>query len=155
MFYYKGDISKQAFKSLKLWEKTILVILLSFDIIIFLITESYYSKRCWLFFRLNILNFIAFLSWSGSKRSGSAGWYVTDPKPASKIQREKNVALVVVGRAITLREANRRRPWTNIQNLCIQIWSREIKSDNSCYRKVAREMLSWGAIEKRSIFLSQ
>ena len=34
-------------------------------------------------------------------------------------------------------------------------WNKEIKSDNSCYRKVGRLITKWGAIEKSPILLSQ
>ena len=33
--------------------------------------------------------------------------------------------------------------------------SKDIKSDNFCYRKVERAITKWGAIEKGSILLSQ
>jgi hypothetical protein len=37
----------------------------------------------------------------------------------------------------------------------IQNRSKEIKSDNFCYRKVGRAITKWGAIEKSPILLSQ
>ena len=37
----------------------------------------------------------------------------------------------------------------------IQNCSKEIKSDNFCYRKVGRAITKWGAIEKSPILLSQ
>ena len=33
--------------------------------------------------------------------------------------------------------------------------SKEVKSDNFCYRKVGRAITKWGSIEKSSILLSQ
>ena len=36
----------------------------------------------------------------------------------------------------------------------IQNLSKEIKSDNFCYHKVARVITKWGAIEKSAILLS-
>ena len=33
--------------------------------------------------------------------------------------------------------------------------TKEIKSDNFCYRKVGRAITKWGAIEKSPILLSQ
>jgi hypothetical protein len=47
-----------------------------------------------------------------------------------------------------------KKPWTNLQNL-YKNWSKEIKSDNFCYRKVGRSITKWGAIEKNPILLSQ
>ena len=47
-----------------------------------------------------------------------------------------------------------KKPWTNLQNL-YKNWSKEIKSDNFCYRKVGRAITKWGAIEKSPILLSQ
>ena len=40
-----------------------------------------------------------------------------------------------------------KRPWTNPQNL-YKILSKEIKSNNFCYRKDGRVVTKWGAIEK-------
>ena len=40
-----------------------------------------------------------------------------------------------------------KKPWTNLQNLH-KNRSKEVKSDNFCYRKVARAITKWGAIEK-------
>ena len=37
----------------------------------------------------------------------------------------------------------------------MQNWSKEIKSDNFCYRKVGRAITTWGSIEKSPILLSQ
>ena len=45
-----------------------------------------------------------------------------------------------------------KKQWTNIQN-SYKNWSKEIKSDNFCYRKVGRAITKWGAIEK-STFLN-
>ena len=47
-----------------------------------------------------------------------------------------------------------KKPWTNLQNP-YRNWSKEIKSDNFCYRKVGRAITKSGAIEKSSILLSQ
>ena len=47
-----------------------------------------------------------------------------------------------------------KKPWTNLQNLYKNL-SKEIKSDNFCYRKVGRAITKWGAIEKSPILLSQ
>ena len=47
-----------------------------------------------------------------------------------------------------------RKPWTNLQN-SYKNWSKEIKSDNFCCRKVGRVITKWGAIEKSPILLSQ
>ena len=47
-----------------------------------------------------------------------------------------------------------KKPWTNLQNSYKNL-SKEIKSDNFCYRKVGRAITKWGAIEKSSILLSQ
>ena len=44
-----------------------------------------------------------------------------------------------------------KKPRTNLQNP-YKNWSKEIKSDNFCYRKVERAITKWGAIEK-SAFL--
>ena len=43
-----------------------------------------------------------------------------------------------------------KKPWTNIQNSYKNL-SKEIKSDNFCYRKVGRAITKWGAIEKSPI----
>ena len=40
-----------------------------------------------------------------------------------------------------------KKPWTNLHN-SYKNWSKEIKSDNFCYRKVGRAITKWGAIEK-------
>ena len=42
-----------------------------------------------------------------------------------------------------------KKPWTNLQN-SYKNWSKEIKSDNFCYRKVRRAITKWGAKEKLS-----
>ena len=47
-----------------------------------------------------------------------------------------------------------KKPWTNLQN-SYKNWSKVIKSDNFCYRKVGRAITKWGAIEKSPILLSQ
>ena len=47
-----------------------------------------------------------------------------------------------------------KKPWTNLQN-SYKKWSKEIKSDNFCYRKVGRAITKWGAIQKSPILLSQ
>ena len=47
-----------------------------------------------------------------------------------------------------------KEPWTNLQN-SYENWSKEIKSDNFCYRKVGKAMTKWGAIKKSLILLSQ
>ena len=44
--------------------------------------------------------------------------------------------------------------FSNLQNLYKNL-SKEIKSDNFCYRKVGRAITKWGAIEKSPILLSQ
>ena len=46
-----------------------------------------------------------------------------------------------------------KKPWTNLQN-SYKNWSKEIKSDNCCYRKVGRAITKWGAIEKSLIIFS-
>ena len=46
-----------------------------------------------------------------------------------------------------------KKPWTNLQN-SYKYWSKEIKNDNFCYRKVGSAITKWGAIEKdKSQFL--
>ena len=45
-----------------------------------------------------------------------------------------------------------KKPWTNIQNTYKNL-SKEIKSDNFCYRKVGRAITKWGAIEKSPMLL--
>ena len=40
-----------------------------------------------------------------------------------------------------------KKPWTNLQK-SYKNFSKEIKSDNFCYRKVGRAITKWGAIEK-------
>ena len=47
-----------------------------------------------------------------------------------------------------------KKPWTDLQN-SYKNWSKEIKSDNFCYRKVGRAITKWGSIEKSPILLSQ
>ena len=47
-----------------------------------------------------------------------------------------------------------KKPWTNLQNLYKNL-SKEIKSDNFCYRKVGRAITKGGAIEKSLILLPQ
>ena len=47
-----------------------------------------------------------------------------------------------------------KKPWTNLQNSS-KNWSKRIKSDNFCYRKVGRAITKWGAIKKSPILLSQ
>ena len=47
-----------------------------------------------------------------------------------------------------------KKPWTNLQNSYKNL-SKEIKSDNFCYRKVGRAITNWAAIEKSPILLSQ
>ena len=47
-----------------------------------------------------------------------------------------------------------KKPWTNLQNLHKNL-SKDIKSENFCYRKVERAITKWGAIEKSPILLSQ
>ena len=47
-----------------------------------------------------------------------------------------------------------KKPRTNLQN-SYKNWSKEIKRDNYCYRKVGRSITKWGAIEKSPILLSQ
>ena len=44
--------------------------------------------------------------------------------------------------------------WANLQH-SYNYFSKEIKSDNFCYRKVGRAITKWGAIEKSPISLSQ
>ena len=46
-----------------------------------------------------------------------------------------------------------KKPWTNLQN-SYKNWSKDIKSDNFCYRKDGRAITKWGAIEKSRILLS-
>ena len=46
-----------------------------------------------------------------------------------------------------------KKPWNNLQNSSKKL-SKEIKSDNFCYRKVGA-ITKWGAIEKSPILLSQ
>ena len=41
-----------------------------------------------------------------------------------------------------------KKPYTNLQN-SYKNWSKEITSDNFCYRKVERTINKWGEIEKR------
>ena len=41
------------------------------------------------------------------------------------------------------------KPWTNLKNSYKNL-SKEIKSDNLCYRKVGRATTKWGAIDKSS-----
>ena len=48
----------------------------------------------------------------------------------------------------------RKKPWTKLQNT-YKNWSKEIKSDNFCCRKVGRAITKWIAIEKSPILLSQ
>ena len=45
------------------------------------------------------------------------------------------------------------KPWTNLQN-SYKNWSKEIKSDKFCYRKVRRAITKWGAIEKSPILFN-
>jgi hypothetical protein len=47
-----------------------------------------------------------------------------------------------------------KKPWTDLQN-SYKNWSKEIKSDNFCYRKVGRAITKWGAIEKSPILILQ
>ena len=47
-----------------------------------------------------------------------------------------------------------KKPCTNLKNL-YKKWSKGIKSDNFCYRKVGRAITKRGAIEKNPILLSQ
>ena len=59
-----------------------------------------------------------------------------------------NIALAIVGRAITIWEAIQKRSHEpNSYKNC----SKEIKSDNLCYNKVGRAITKWGAIEKSPI----
>ena len=44
----------------------------------------------------------------------------------------------------------KKKPCTNLQNLH-ENWSKEIKSENFCYRKVGRAITKWGAIEKKTL----
>ena len=48
-----------------------------------------------------------------------------------------------------------RKEAMNQSTKLIQNLSKEIKSDNFCYRKVGRAITKWGAIEKSPILLSQ
>ena len=43
-----------------------------------------------------------------------------------------------------------KNPWTNLQNSYKNL-SKEIKSENFCYRKVERVITKWGAIEKSQV----
>ena len=45
-----------------------------------------------------------------------------------------------------------KKPWTNLQNV-YKTLSKEVKSDNFCYRKVGRALTKWGAIEKDIIYI--
>ena len=45
-----------------------------------------------------------------------------------------------------------KKPWNNLQN-SYKNWSKEIKSDNFCYRKVGRAITKWGAILEKLPFL--
>ena len=47
-----------------------------------------------------------------------------------------------------------KKPWTNLQN-SYKNWSKEIKSDNFCYRKVGKVITLQGAIGISPILLSQ
>ena len=47
-----------------------------------------------------------------------------------------------------------KKPWTNLQN-SYKYWSKEIKSNSFCYRKVRRAITKWGSIEKSPILRSQ
>ena len=72
---------------------------------------------------------------------------------AFKSIKERQLLLSqIVGRAITIWEA-KKNPGTNLQNL-YKNKSKEIKSENFCYRKVEGAITKWGAIEKSSILLS-
>ena len=42
-----------------------------------------------------------------------------------------------------------KKPWTNLQNSYKNL-SKEIKSDNFCYRKVGRAITKWGSNRKKS-----
>ena len=42
-----------------------------------------------------------------------------------------------------------KKPWTNAQN-SYKNWSKEIKSDNFCYRKVGRAITKWGKNREKS-----
>ena len=46
-----------------------------------------------------------------------------------------------------------KKTWINLQNSYKNL-SKEIKSDNFCYRKVGRAITKWGAIEKSPILLA-
>ena len=70
---------------------------------------------------------------------------------SAKRKRVTTIAIAIVGRAITIWEAIQKRILQNsYKNL-----SKEIKSDNFCYRKVGRTITKWGTIEKSPILLSQ
>ena len=61
------------------------------------------------------------------------------------------IAIAIVGRAITISEAIQKRS----HELVYKKLSKEIKSDNFCYRKVGRAITLQGEIEKNPILLSQ
>ena len=54
-----------------------------------------------------------------------------------------------------MRSNTEKKPWTDLQNSYNKNLSKEIKSDNFCYRKVGGAITKWGAIEKSPILLSQ
>ena len=62
---------------------------------------------------------------------------------------------LLVGRAKTIERAMEKRSHKKkVQNRDNKL-SKEVKSDNFCYRKVGRAISKWGAIEKSPILLSQ
>ena len=68
------------------------------------------------------------------------------------------IAVAIVWRTITIWEAIQKRSHkgaVNQSTKLMQNWSKEIKSDTVCYRKVERVINKWGAKEKSQILLSQ
>ena len=65
-------------------------------------------------------------------------------------KRATTIAVTIVGRVIAVWEAIKKRSHEPIlyKNL-----SKEVKSDNFCYRKVGRAITKWGAIDKSPISL--
>ena len=63
-------------------------------------------------------------------------------------------ATTIAGEAITIWEAIQKRSHEPIYKTHTKK-SKEIKSDNLCYRKAGRVITRWGAIEKSPILLLQ
>ena len=64
------------------------------------------------------------------------------------------IAVAIFGRAITIWEAIQKRSHEPIYKTNKKNWSKEIKSDNFCYRKVGRAITKWWAIEKSPILIN-